>query len=579
MVGRHAAGALVPASTSTLDRLAALAKDAGAGAIAADADRLARRLAEGRFYVACVGQFKRGKSTLLNALVGRSVLPTGVAPVTSVVTVLRHGSELAARVRTSDGLWLPIDPAGLADYVAEAGNPENTKRVDLVEVFVPSPLLGYGLCLVDTPGIGSTLAGNTAVTRAFVPHIDAALVVLGGDPPVANEELALIGELAPRVEAMLVVLNKADRLSDPERAEARAFTDRVLRERLGDHTPEILEISAAEQFSTSAPRRDWSRLVTALATLAREAGSAIVDSAERRGTEALAHRLVREIDEHREALTRPIDESEHRIEALKKCAAEAERSLEDLGALLGVEQRRLAQTFARHRDAFLARAVPAARAELSAALATAGMPRGNALRRHAFSLAQDIYRHWVDRWRAEEQPAAERAYRDATERFVSMANVFLERLAASGDSALAAAMPRTLDPEIGFRTKGRLHYTEILSLTARSPLDWLGDLIRSRPAAVRALQQRAGAYLEHLLTTNAARVANDLDDRVLESRRRLESEVRARLRAVSESADRALHAARVEQEAGAPAVRAALARLDHLRGEVRSLAPTTAREH
>src|SRR5207244_12572453 len=72
-------------------------------------------------------------------------------------------------------------------YVTEEHNHENVKGVAVVEVFLPAPLLARGLCLVDTPGIGSTFAANSEVTRAFVPHIDAALVVLGADPPISGD--------------------------------------------------------------------------------------------------------------------------------------------------------------------------------------------------------------------------------------------------------------------------------------------------------------------------------------------------------------------------------------------------------
>ncbi len=554
-----------------LDRLAALAREADAPGIARDALTRARRIAEGRFYVACIGQFKRGKSTLLNALVGVPVLPTGVVPVTSVVTILRYGPELAARARPHDAEWIRIDPCLLSDYVSETGNPENAKGIEVVEVFVPSSLLARGMCLVDTPGIGSTLEGNTAVTRAFAPQIDAALVVLGGDPPVSNEELALIEDVAARVDTLIVVLNKADRLSDAERREAKVFTERVLNQGLGRAITPILEVSATEQLTGHGPPRDWSGLVARLESLARDAGSEIVESAERRGLKLLAGRLLQELDERHGALTRPLRESEQRIAVLKQCAAEAERSTDDLGALFAAEQQRLARTFAAHRERFLAQAVPAARAELAAGLASAEERRRSALRRHAFALTQDIYRRWVDRWRAEEQPAAEQIYREATQHFVEMANRFLERLVKSGEAAFLT-LPHALGPEVGFRTKSRLFYTEMLPLTARSPLDWLLDLLRPPGAAFRALERSTGDYLEHLLTSNAARIMNDLNDRVLEGRRGLESEVRACLREVYASAERALDDARAQRASGESAVRIALERIERLRRDVISTA-------
>jgi hypothetical protein len=100
--------AAIPAIAS----LAAVADALGEAALAADACELARRVAERRFFVACVGQFKRGKSSLVNALVGASILPTGVAPVTTVVTVVRYGESRAARVTLPSGT-LTIEPSAL----------------------------------------------------------------------------------------------------------------------------------------------------------------------------------------------------------------------------------------------------------------------------------------------------------------------------------------------------------------------------------------------------------------------------------------------------------------------------------
>src|ERR1700691_3640351 len=84
---------------SALLRLAELAEDFESEHVATEARSVAERVSEGRFYVACIGQFKGGKSSILNALVGHSVLPTGVVPVTTVPTIVRYGSHAAARVR------------------------------------------------------------------------------------------------------------------------------------------------------------------------------------------------------------------------------------------------------------------------------------------------------------------------------------------------------------------------------------------------------------------------------------------------------------------------------------------------
>src|SRR6266508_453640 len=185
-----------------------IAAELGAGEIAGDARALAERVAEGLFYVACVGQFKRGKSTLLNALIGQPLLPTGVIPVTAVVTVVRYG-DVRAVVHFDDRREQSVEPAALADYIAEERNPRNEKQVRVVEVYAPSDLLSSGMCLVDTPGLGSVFRQNTETTREFLPHIDAALVVLGADPPISGEEAAIAEEIGRDVPHMLFVINKA----------------------------------------------------------------------------------------------------------------------------------------------------------------------------------------------------------------------------------------------------------------------------------------------------------------------------------------------------------------------------------
>lgn len=168
-----------------LDRLAKIAEELGESSICADVWQLVERINEGRFFVACVGQFKRGKSTLLDALVGEPILPTGVVPVTAVPTVLRYGSQRTARVLIGEK-WRTIRPVDLPQYVSEECNPENSKQVAGVEVFLPSPLLASGMCLVDTPGIGSVFSGNTETTKDFIPQVDAAMLVVGADPPLGG---------------------------------------------------------------------------------------------------------------------------------------------------------------------------------------------------------------------------------------------------------------------------------------------------------------------------------------------------------------------------------------------------------
>jgi GTP-binding protein EngB required for normal cell division len=543
-----------------LPALSVLAADAGASELAAEADSLAARLAEGRFYVACVGQFKRGKSTLINALVGEPILPAGVVPVTAVVTVVRHGPERTARVRIADGEWRVVPWAELTDYVSEDRNPGNRKGVAAVEAFVPSRLLAGGMCLVDTPGLGSVFAEATAATRAFVPHIDAALVVIGADPPISGDEAALALEVGRQVDRVIVVLNKADRLSDIERHEAIRFAERVLTGRTMRPIGPVLQVSATDQLAGTGPSRDWNALERELDTLAQKSGAAMLRAAEERGLELLLERFARELGERKGALTRPLHESERRLDLLRAAVADAERSLSDLPHLLTAEEERLARDFAAERERFLARALPQARKELAAAIAELG-ERGPALRRGAFDAARDIAERAIAAWREEEQPRAAAHYRHASHRFVELANGFLERLRGlPGLLLVASALPC----EAGFRGWSGFFQTSLMHLGEGGPGVWLLDVVGPRERRRAAAERAATTHLAELLDVNSARMQNDFIDRVRESRRGLEADIRGRLRGVSTAAERALHDARAARARGGKAVAAELARLDAL---------------
>lgn len=547
---------------SALAQLASLALDAGAVAVAEEATRLAERIVDGRFYVACVGQFKRGKSTLLNALVGQPVLPVGVVPVTAVVTVVRHGERPAARVRFADGGWQEIATGDLAQFVTEEQNPENGKGVAAVEVFVPGDLLASGMCLVDTPGIGSVFVGNTEATRAFVPHIDAALVVLGADPPISADELTLVKEIAKQCSEVLFVLNKADKLTDGEREEADRFTRRVLKDRASLDGLRLFDVSATERLAGQGPPRGWPGLIDALVTLARQSGSDLVQAAEERGLAHLADRLFHHLDEQRGALVRPVEESERRVEALRACVSEAERALSDLGHLFTAEQERLARIWCDRQEAFLKRAKPSARHELAEAIRAVDIRRGPTLRDKAIGLADEIATKWLDEWRVEAQPAAETMYVEAMRRFADLANGFLERL-ASADPSLAA-LARAVAPETGFTYRSRLYYTSLMTLTSQTPAGWFMDLVRSRDQQLRALDRQVGEYLETLIYANSNRIVSDFDDRVLESRRRFQSQIRSALGEVSSSAEGALARAKECLAQGSQAVQHEVVRINTL---------------
>jgi GTP-binding protein EngB required for normal cell division len=559
---------------SALFRLAELADEFDAEQVAADARSVAERISEGRFYVACIGQFKRGKSSILNALVGDSVLPTGVVPVTTVPTIVRYGSHAAARVRfeTGAGVWTDIPVKTVDEYVSEEKNPENAKHVAALEIFVPSPLLKTGMCFVDTPGLGSVFTGNTAATQAFIPHIDAALVVIGADPPLAGEELVLVEAVARHVQDLIIIVNKSDRTTDAERAAAVAFARHQLEKRLHQHSAgPLFEVSAAEQLEHRGTGRDWGKLVASLNKLVEGSGRRLIRAACDRGLERIGEQLLAIVTEEREALQRPVEESESRIALMKQTIADAERSMRELAYLFMAEQQHLSDMFVDRHKVFLARIMPQAGREFDVVLQSISWRLGPSYRRGTFREAQELARRHVVPWLKPEQEEAEKEYRRVALRFVEMANEFLQKLANAGIPELAR-MPHALDPESRFRVRSEFTFLDFIEVAQpASPLRWLADLFLGLVGARKIIANDARRFLTRLLEFNSTRVQSDILNRVQESRGKLEAEIRKLLHEVTRIAEQALARARRVREEGAPAVQAALRRLDSLEQEVRAL--------
>ena len=194
--------------------------------------RLRERADQGRLRVLVAGEAERGKSTVVNALLGTPVLPTGVTPVTAVTTTVRAAAaEERERVVLTfpDGRSVTAPVAELGRWVTESANPDNTLGIADADVLLHQDLLSrYAVELVDIPGTGSVYAHNTTEAHAALATLDAAVLVLSADPPVSAAEADLLRAISDRSVRTFVLLNKSDRLPDHvELAQALGFTERV----------------------------------------------------------------------------------------------------------------------------------------------------------------------------------------------------------------------------------------------------------------------------------------------------------------------------------------------------------------
>ena len=286
-----------------LARLTDLLREAGHGEELRPFQELKEKLLQEQFQVVVMGEFKRGKSSLINALLGQSVLPVAAVPLTSVVTVVKAGPQLEVSVEMLDGRRQEIAPSAIEDFVSEERNPKNQKGVDRVVVQAPAPFLQGGTLLVDTPGAGSVYRHNTEVAQKYLPQSDAVILVLSADPPISQSEVEFLNSIRRWTRKLFVVLNKIDYLSPADLEKSTAFTLKVLREALDDPQAVLYPISAKlaleAKHSENEALLEESRFRSLSGVLEnflrKEKGDLLVDAVRVRAANILERRLL-EID-------------------------------------------------------------------------------------------------------------------------------------------------------------------------------------------------------------------------------------------------------------------------------------------
>lgn len=184
------------------------------------------RLRDPSVRVLVVGEFKQGKSLLVNALLNATVCPVDDDVATSVPTVVRHGPVLAAELvfgattagAAGDDITRPITAVDrrpvpvdkLARYVAEAGNPGNQRKLSYAEVTIPRTFLAGGLVVVDTPGVGGIGSAHSAETLAALPTADAVLLISDAAQEYSAPEIDFLRQARKLCPTVACVLTKID---------------------------------------------------------------------------------------------------------------------------------------------------------------------------------------------------------------------------------------------------------------------------------------------------------------------------------------------------------------------------------
>jgi Dynamin family len=318
---------------------------------------LRERLAQQRLQLAILGQFKRGKSTFINALLGAPLLPAAVIPVTAIATFIAWGDKPLARISFASER-VPeecgaSDPEAIRDFlfgfVAEEANPHNRLGVAKAELFYPATILSDGMVLIDTPGIASTLKHNTEAAFRVLPECDAALFVVATDPPITAAELGYLEALKSKVSRIFIIMNKIDYVAAEERKSLIGFLRKVLHERaLLSEDNTIFQISARHgldaKLGNDGDRLEQSGLIEVekhvLGYLATEKARTLEHAITLKASDILAHASTG-IELRVQALKMPLQDLEAKTRAFEHALQRIEEQRRVTGDLLAGDKRRL----------------------------------------------------------------------------------------------------------------------------------------------------------------------------------------------------------------------------------------------
>jgi hypothetical protein len=569
---------------AALDAAGAIAGKLDLAGAVRDVAEVRERIAGHRLQLVVIGQFKRGKSSVVNALLGGEVMPTGVLPVTSVATRVMWGPEPRVMVEYRDGRRETVALDRLPEFVSEAGNSENRKGIRAVDIHYPAPLLRDGVVLVDTPGIGSTIAGNTDAAYAYLDEADAALAVVGGDPPLTAPEAEYLREATRRAVRTFFVFNKIDAAQPSEWQQAMAFDAAQLARASGGPAPEIFPVSArwAMQARGGHPADLWrrsgfARLQEELERFLREEREQVFVDAAARRVLAIAEAVRVALQLRRAALLSPLERLESYRSRLAAHLAEIERRKDSAVAVFRDEVRQLTDQLNERAAALRAEWSP----ELADAVASWVRQRMSAGRRPTGEIIdEEIGRRISDRllpWRDAQLRWLEEAYGGVVARcaaeFDALATAVHEAYAA-----LAGTRPHgvTLDPRLTAHTHFHLQLRDTPTFYPELSAITLSPLLPA-PMAARVLERRARQRAAELVDRNVGRVRYDIAYRLEEGARRLQGDLVAQLEKMRADLSQVLDRAAAERGRRGSDLAEALAALDgdlkRLNQIVASLAP------
>jgi GTPase Era involved in 16S rRNA processing len=525
---------------AVLESLLATSASANHQGVRARLHALQQKVAAGQLHLAVLGQMKRGKSSLINALLKANVLPTGVLPVTAIITEIRYGKAPGAIiVYSTGGLREEVPISTLADYISEARNPGNKKQVGSVEITYPSAFLKSGIVLIDTPGIGSTRAHNTETTEHYLEQVDAGIVVLSVDPPITEIESRFIRNLKDEIPKLFFILNKTDLASPQEINEILPFMENELH-RLQISSAEIFPLSAQQDRNQDQPARGTA--ASGLAAfeqrlqrfLSEEKRQVLVRSVAGDALEIARTLKFAASIGTRAAAMNPNELKEKRL-ALDHLLDQTNMEIQELQVLLRQRSADILSTVERDLNAQTETHI----SEVQSHLELFQGERHKASRRAFGALLEDFLMKEVEaifrKWKVQEDEKVQADLNALSSRFVGQANAILDRL-EYGAGALFEIPVEHLRINCPLRAESHLYYKVERVFYSLDSFLLLLPSVLMRPIVVRRM--RSGVPM--LLDMNAGRIRFDYLERLQETMNRFELDLRGAIVMVTDSLRTAL---------------------------------------
>ena len=199
---------------------------------------LRQNLEQRKFRVAVVGEFNRGKTSFVNALLGREILPADYVPTTASINRITYGDTPNAYIKTKDGEKIFVEISNLADYVTKLSeaSSERAALIDEAVVEYPSFFCRNGVDLIDTPGMNDETPMNQ-ITISQLEDIDIAIVTVDASLPFSMTECSFTAQLleSKQICQVIIVITKIDMLETDERQKIYDFTVKKVQKDVGEY--------------------------------------------------------------------------------------------------------------------------------------------------------------------------------------------------------------------------------------------------------------------------------------------------------------------------------------------------------